>query len=60
VTATITCPRCGQPAEVRFYGPCEACRTVLRRTLRTEAREVVAEDFVPAMHVTPNAVATKD
>ncbi|MDP1820732.1 MAG: hypothetical protein Q8K58_12705 [Acidimicrobiales bacterium] len=56
----ITCPRCGQVADVRYYGPCDDCRGHLRRTLRTDARAVEQEDFVPAMHVTPNAVATKE
>lgn len=22
---TFTCPRCGEPAEARFYGPCSSC-----------------------------------
>jgi len=56
----ITCPRCEQQADERFYGPCGQCRAVLRTTLRTEARAVEQEAFVPAMHVTPNAVATRD
>jgi len=56
----ITCPRCGGAAEVRWYGPCDACRDVLRAALRGEAREVEAGAFEPAMHVTPNAVALKD
>ena len=58
--SSITCPRCQQQADERFYGPCGECRSVLRRTLRTEARAVEQEAFEPAMHVTPNAVATKD
>lgn len=57
---TITCPRCGSPADVRYYGPCDGCRTALRRTLGNEARDVEAAAFEPAMHVTPNAVALKD
>jgi hypothetical protein len=57
---TITCPRCGTAVEVRYYGPCEECRGILRRTLGNEARVVDREAFEPAMHVTPNAVATKD
>jgi hypothetical protein len=56
----ITCPRCGSSVEVRWYGPCEDCRAVLRSTLRNEARAVEREAFEPAMHVTPNAVALKD
>jgi Fe-S cluster biogenesis protein NfuA len=57
---TIVCPRCAGSVEVRYYGPCDECRTVLRRTLVNEARAVEREAFEPAMHVTPNAVALKD
>lgn len=56
----ITCPRCGERADQRFYGPCASCRAQLRRTLGNEARAVEREAFVPAMHVTPNAVALKE
>jgi hypothetical protein len=56
----ITCPRCGQSVEVRWYGPCDACRGTLRSTLGNEARAVEREAFEPALHVTPNAVALKD
>jgi hypothetical protein len=56
----ITCPRCGRSVEVRWYGPCDACRTTLRQTLGNEARTVEREAFEPALHVTPNAVALKD
>ncbi len=56
----ITCPRCSAAVEVRYYGPCPACRDELRRTMAVTAREVEREDFVPAMHVTPNAVASKE
>ena len=56
----ITCPRCGDPADVRYYGPCDGCRDVLRAQLRNEAREVDVGAFEPALHVTPNAVALKD
>lgn len=55
-----TCPRCGQQATVRFYGPCETCRTTLRATLGGEARDVESAAYEPKMNVTPNAVATKD
>lgn len=57
---SITCPRCQATAEVRYYGPCDACRDALRAQLGNEAREVVTQAFEPAMHVTPNAVALKD
>jgi hypothetical protein len=59
-TASLTCPRCGESATERFYGPCGTCRTQLRRTLGNEARAVERDAFVPAMHVTPNAVALKE
>jgi hypothetical protein len=56
----FSCPRCQASADERFYGPCTSCRTELRSTLGGEAREIEREAFVPAMHVTPNAVALKD
>lgn len=56
----ITCPRCQAPVQVRFYGPCEDCRSGLRASMAGVAREVQATAFEPAMHVTPNAVALKD
>lgn len=57
---SIICPRCESAAEVRYYGPCDACRDQLRALLGNEARAVAHGDFEPAMHVTPNAVALKD
>jgi hypothetical protein len=56
----VDCPRCGSAVLVRFYGPCDDCRTELRATQGVEARVVVAVDYEPKMNVTPNAVATKD
>lgn len=56
----FSCPRCQGSSDDRFYGPCGACRAELRATLGGEARVVEREAFVPAMHVTPNAVALKD
>ena len=56
----ITCPRCGQEAGERFYGPCTACRGALRTSQGAEAREVEAEVYEPKMNVTPNAVALKE
>jgi hypothetical protein len=56
----ITCPRCGAEADVRYYGPCDACRDALRALLGNEARAIEAAAYEPAMHVTPNAVALKD
>jgi hypothetical protein len=56
----IRCPRCGAEASVRFYGPCDRCRTEVRATVGGEARQVEVEAYEPKMNVTPNAVATKD
>jgi hypothetical protein len=56
----ITCPRCGSPASVNFYGPCASCRDELRATVGGEQRSVDAAEFEPKMHVTPNAVALKE
>ena len=57
---SITCPRCGQQAEVRFYGPCDTCRDQLRATFVAEAREVEVPEYEPKVNVTPNAVALRD
>lgn len=54
------CPRCSVVVVARFYGPCDDCRTHLRRTLGGEARELERGAFVPTMHVTPNAMALKE
>jgi hypothetical protein len=56
----FSCPRCSSQVTARFYGPCEDCRVQLRRTLGSAGREVEREAYVPAMHVTPNAVALKE
>lgn len=56
----ITCPRCQAAVSVRYYGPCEGCRSTLRAAMAGVARDVEAAAFEPAMHVTPNAVALKD
>jgi hypothetical protein len=57
---SITCPRCGDEAQARYYGPCDRCRDDLRANHGSEARDVVAAAYEPKMNVTPNAVATKD
>ena len=56
----FTCPRCAAEVDDRFYGPCAACRTDLRAKVAGQARVVESAAFEPAMHVTPNAVATKE
>jgi hypothetical protein len=56
----FACPRCAQPTDTRFYGPCSACRDALRQAVSAVARPVEREAFEPSMHVTPNAVALKD
>jgi len=56
----LTCPRCEQATEERFYGPCTACRDELRATSGGESREVETQAYEPKMNVTPNAVALKD
>ncbi|MEM7341088.1 MAG: hypothetical protein AAF467_20695 [Actinomycetota bacterium] len=57
----VTCPRCGAEVTVRFYGPCDACRAVLRNELGSDGRDdVESAEYEPKMNVTPNAVATKD
>jgi hypothetical protein len=56
----FTCPRCQSPADAEFYGPCDDCCTVLRATIRADARAVDVAEYEPKMNVTPNAVALKD
>jgi hypothetical protein len=56
----ITCPRCSEQKEVRFYGPCAECVDQLRTTLGGEKREMEVEAYEPKMNVTPNAVALKE
>jgi hypothetical protein len=55
-----SCPRCRRATIGRFYGPCDTCRDELRIAYLSEARNVEAEEYVPKMNVTPNAIATKD
>ena len=54
-----TCLRCGATARLRFRGPCEACVAELDAKYDGEARAVEAQEYVPKMNVTPNAVALK-
>lgn len=57
---SFVCPRCGEDATARYYGPCDTCRAVLRSSLAGEARAVDQAAYEPKMNVTPNAVALKD
>ena len=54
------CPRCHQPVESRFWGPCPACRDALAAVMVGEARQVEVGAYEPVMHVVPNQVATKE
>lgn len=56
----VSCPRCGATTVLRFYGPCEACRSELRSSQAREQHAVDAPVYEPKMNVTPNSVATKD
>ena len=56
----MACLRCGAPARMRFLGPCETCAAELYAKYDGEARAVEAQEYVPKMNVTPNAVALKD
>ena len=56
----FACPRCGVTVTERFWGPCAACRSALVAAHRGQATEVETTRFEPAMHVTPNHVATKE
>lgn len=59
-TQQLICPRCGNTAVERFYGPCTSCRGELRAKYLSEGRVVEVAEYVPKMNVTPNAVALKD
>jgi hypothetical protein len=57
----FACPRCGSDTTGRFYGPCGGCVAELRATVKSAPEGPGRrEEFVPAMHVTVNAVALKD
>lgn len=56
----VTCPRCAKSVDVRFYGPCDECRTALRDQNQTAGRVIEVAEYEPTMNVTPNAIATKD
>ncbi len=56
---SFDCPRCHEPGEAEFYGPCPTCVGALRAT-GGAARQVAAAAYEPKMNVVPNAVATKD
>lgn len=63
--APFACPRCARQVTERFYGPCAECRRELAAAFGAEQRDVAAGPseparFEPAMHVTPNQVATKE
>lgn len=59
---SFSCPRCAQPVQEAFYGPCVACRDDLRATYGGGPREdaVAVAAYEPKMNVTPNAVALKE
>jgi hypothetical protein len=62
---SFTCPRCGQAAGERFYGPCGTCRAQLRAEQAggadaTPGGGEARQRFEPRMNVVPNHVATKD
>jgi hypothetical protein len=54
------CPRCGEPVESTYWGPCAGCREELVVTLSRDGRHVEREAYEPKMNVVPNQVATKD
>lgn len=56
----ITCPRCQESAQERFYGPCTSCRDELASTLGGQQREVEVAAYEPKMNVVPNQIATKE
>jgi hypothetical protein len=59
-TLQFDCPRCAQPTDEDFYGPCRSCRDQLRASQFIESRAVETADYEPKMNVVPNQVATKE
>ena len=59
-TVSFTCPRCGEAAEARFFGPCPTCSAALQAKYQQSSQEVEAPEYEPKMNVTPNAIATKE
>jgi hypothetical protein len=55
----MECMRCRRREHMRFYGLCSDCRAELHTRFARDSREVEVEEFMPKMHVTPNAVALK-
>jgi hypothetical protein len=60
VPLETTCMRCGKPAMLRFAGPCPDCVGELTVRFPGVARAVEADEYVPKVNVTANAVALKD
>ncbi len=56
----ITCPRCREPAFVRYYGPCDSCRAELVAKMGGQGHQLVSEAYEPKANVVPNFVATKE
>lgn len=56
----LPCPRCGGSIDSDLYGPCPSCITELRANQRNDPRATESAAFEPRMHVTPNAVASKE
>ncbi len=56
----ITCPRCRRAAIVRFYGPCDACRSELVAKMAGTRHHLVSKSYEPKANVVPNFVATKE
>jgi hypothetical protein len=56
----MTCMRCGQLAQLRFYGACPSCVEDLHAKFAPKPKEIGVDEYVPKTNVTPNAVALKD
>lgn len=60
---SFKCPRCSAETNAEYYGPCESCLAALNKAYANDGGpkdSAEAEQFMPKMHVTPNAVALKD
>lgn len=60
MTAAELCPRCGDPLDAAYWGPCPSCRDALAASVQGEARDIDVGAYEPKMNVVPNQVATKD
>lgn len=62
---SFVCPRCQEPSDGSFYGPCSDCRKELSETQYSVPNKYTLEktegsEYEPKMNVVPNQIATKE